>query len=334
MRLTLFEINSTNSEMSNDTQTPRKINLLILDEATMLTVASVLDPLRAANRLAGRTVFEWQIYSRQGNPVRMTGNFELLTDGAFTSARSGEILIVIASFNQHIHASTNLIQTLRRAAGQYRLIVGVEAGTWLLARSGIARDHRVTTHWEDVEDMASRYPDLDVRRDRFVTDRKLWTCGGASPALDMMLKLVEMHAGKALALEIASVFIYDQTHAPGDSQPSLSLGKIEALEPRIAMAVRLMENHRDNPLPVPAIARRAGLSTRMLEILFRRHLGQTPGSYYLRLRLLGAQKMLRDTPLSVQEIAMRSGFSSQSAFSRAFRRAFGSNPGALRTAAQ
>lgn len=307
-----------------------KINLLILDEATMLTVASVLDPIRAANRLAGDAPFEWKTYSSHGNPVKLTGNFELRVDGAFQQAEPGEVLIVIASFNQQLHASTNLIQALRRAASQYRLIMGVEAGTWLLARSGIAGEHRVTTHWEDIEEMALRYPGLDVRRDRYVMDRRIWTCGGASPALDMMLKLIETFTDRALALEVASVFIYDQTHASTDSQPSLSLGKIETLEPRIAAAVRLMEKNLDSPLPVSAIAKRAGLSTRMLEILFKRHIGLAPGSYHLRLRLMAARKMLLDTPLSVQEIATRSGFASQSAFSRAFRKAFGLNPKALR----
>jgi transcriptional regulator GlxA family with amidase domain len=146
----------------------------------------------------------------------------------------------------------------------------------------------------------------------------------------MMLKLIEMKADKSLALEVASVFIYDQTHASTDSQPSLSLGQLEMREPRLATAVRLMEDNIDTPLPVSAIAKRTDLSAKMLEILFRKHLDTSPGEHYSRLRLMMARKLVLDTTLTIHEISIRAGFSSQSAFSRSFRRAFETSPSRLR----
>lgn len=307
------------------------ISILLLDEATMLTVASVLDPLRAANRLAQRRIFQWQLYSPQGLPIRLVGNFQMQCDGAFAQARPGEILIVIASFHQDIHANTALVSEIRRLRNRFQIIIGVEAGTWLLARAGIADGHRVTTHWEDHEALATRWPETTVVPDRFVIDGRVWTCGGASPALDMMLELIARTAGKPLALETASVFIYDQTHSSTDSQPALSLGRIVGREPRIGTAVRLMEKNIDSPLPIPAIARRTGISVKMLEILFVRYLDMTPARYYQRLRLLAARKLLLDTGLSVHEIAVRCGFNSQSAFSRAFHKAFEETASSIRT---
>lgn len=312
------------------------IDILILDDATMLTAASVIDPLRAANRLSDRKLFNWRIHSTHGASVRLMGGFQILAEGAIANcqkpASDDTCLIVIASFHHQQQTSARLIQHLRKQGMQYPLICGVEAGPWLLARAGLVTNHQITTHWEDLDDIARQYPDLEVLADRYVIDRKIWTCGGASPALDMMLKLIEMKHGKALALEVASVFIYDQMHASTDSQPNLSLGRLENDEPRIATAVRLMEKNIESPLPIKRIAAQIPISVKMMELLFHKHLGQTPGKYYQRLRLNAARKLLLDSRLSILDISIRCGFESQSSFSRCFKRQFLHAPSALRNA--
>ncbi|MGB7288111.1 MAG: GlxA family transcriptional regulator [Salaquimonas sp.] len=313
---------------------PTDIDILILDDATMLTAASIIDPLRAANRLSDRKLFNWRICSTDGQLVHLKGGFQVVAEAAFTDIQkpigNDNCLIVIASFNHQQQTTPRLIQQLRKQGVRYPLICGVEAGAWLLARAGLVTNHQITTHWEDLDDIARRYPDLDVLADRYVIDRKIWTCGGASPALDMMLKLIEIRHGKALALEVASVFIYDQMHASTDSQPILSLGRLENDEPRIAAAVRLMEKNIEAPLPIGKIAEKMSVSVKTMELLFRKHLGQTPGKYNLRLRLNAARKLLLDTSLSILDISIRCGFESQSSFSRCFKRQFQQPPSSIR----
>ena len=133
---------------------------------------------------------------------------------------------------------------------------GVEAGTWLLGRAGLLEGRAATTHWEDMEDFAAAFPDADVRPDRYVIDGPVFTTGGASPTFDLMLHLVRSRLGMAVALDVASVFIYDQARAATDAQPLVSLGRLEGYEPRLAQAIRLMEAHVDRPLTV--VGHRAG----------------------------------------------------------------------------
>ena len=59
---------------------------------------------------------------------------------------------------------------------------------------------------------------------------------------------------------------------------------------------------------------------------FARALGISPGSYYLRLRLQTAQRLVSDTQLSIRGVALRCGFDSLSSFSRAFKRQYGGEP--------
>src|SRR3546814_15677864 len=93
-----------------------------------------------------------------------------------------------------------------------------------------------------------------------------------------------------------------------------------------------MEPRLDSPLTSAAIARRLEISVRTLELLFRQALGIGPGSYYLRLRLQAARRLLLDTRLSMQVVAVRCGFGSHSAFSRIFRQHFALSPSAYRRA--
>ena len=307
-----------------------ELTLLVLPGSSLLSVASTLDPLRAANRVTGRELYRWRLVSPDGLPPQTTCGLALPVAGGFEPDQVADGLIVIAGFEALEQATPKLLAGVRRAAQRGKAIGGVEAGSWILGLAGLLQSRRATTHWEDLEDFAARFPETEVRPDRYVIDGPCFTSGGASPSFDMMLHLIRARQGYGVALDTASVFIYDETHASTDVQPLVSLGRLDGHEPRVAAAIRLMEQHIDDPLPVAHIARRIGVTARTLETLFGRTVGTGPGAYYLGLRLNAARRLLLDARLPAAEIAVRSGFSSISAFSRAFKRRFGQSPSAFR----
>jgi len=91
-----------------------------------------------------------------------------------------------------------------------------------------------------------------------------------------------------------------------------------------------MEATLDAPEPMAHLAAAQGLSPRRLEMLFRQNLGLTPAAYALDLRLSAARRMITDTRHPLAEVALRTGFSSPSTLSRAFRQRFGQSPSTLR----
>ena len=101
-------------------------------------------------------------------------------------------------------------------------------------------------------------------------------------------------------------------------------------DPRVTAAIAVMEAGLEEPEPVAAIAARVGLSVRRLEALFHADLGMGPGEYGRDLRLQAARRMVVDTRHRLQDVALRCGFASQSAFARAFQRRFGQSASALR----
>ena len=307
---------------------PLTIALLVLPQASILEVASALDPLRNANRQLGSEAYRWRVVSPDGAPVPLTCGIELPSSGPLAHAVGADALIVIAGYRLAEVATRPLIRDLRRIAPRFQLVGGIDAAPWVLARAGLLDGHRATVHWEDLEDLAAAHPHIDVVPDRFVIDRNRVTISGAAPAADFMLHLIRARHGAALARQVALSFLTQAR--PGSEPQTAPHWQDPALDPRVAQALARMEAQIDTPEPASATAKAVGLSPRRLESLFKTALGTTPAAHSLDLRLQAARRMLTDTHHPIAEVALRTGFSSPSTLSRAFRSRFGHPPGALR----
>jgi len=262
----------------------------------------------------------------------LTCGVPIVVDGTFAQPLAGDALLVIGGFNLDRHVGKKFIGILQESSRHFDIVAGIESGCWLLGRTGLLNGRRATAHWEELEDFSQAFPALTVLGDRFVADGKFWTSGGASPTFDMMLHWITQRLGSALALDVASIFVYDQTHNATDVQPFVSLGRIETRDPELAEAIRLMERTLERPLTIAALTKRLSISQRKLELLFARGLSTSPGAYYLRLRLQVAHRLVRDSGSPIREIALRCGFDSLSAFSRAYSREYGMSPLKMRLA--
>lgn len=309
---------------------PLKVGLFLLPESSMMSLASTLDPMRAANRFARQKLFDWTIATPDGNPATLTCGLDVASSGTLAALDGAELLIVISGFNQSRHAPAPILQQLRRLAPRMAGLGGVEAGPWVLARAGLLDGQRATTHWEDLEDFANAHPEVEVIADRYVISGNRMTAGGAAPAMDMMLELIRARYGQALALQVAGVFIYESARGGADRQPLLARARLERRDPLIARALDLMESTLDEPLPIARLAQHLGLSRRALESRFARQLGLAPAAAYRGLRLDSAARLARDTAHPMQDIALRCGFSSPAAFNHAFRARFGQSPRQMR----
>ncbi|MEO8241399.1 MAG: GlxA family transcriptional regulator [bacterium] len=308
---------------------PLTLAALVLPQASILEVASVLDPLRSANRHLGAEAFRWRITTPDGRAVPLTCGIELPSSGPLSAAEGADALVVIAGFRQSQVATAPLIRDLSRMARNFTAIGGIDAGAWVLARAGLLNRHKATVHWEDLEDLAAAHPEIDVLPDRYVIDRSRFSAGGAAPATDLMLHLIRARHGPALALKVAASFI---TTERGGAEPQILAAKPDPrLDPRVALTITRMEATLDAPEPMASLAARIGLSPRRLEMLFRQNVAMTPAAYAQDLRLAAARRMITDTRHPLAEVALRTGFSSPSTLSRAFRARFGHAPSRLRT---
>lgn len=295
-----------------------QVVILLLPDSSLMSLASTLDTMRAANRISRRRLFQWRVVTLDGEPAKLSCGQSIHPEQAFANCGSADLLICIAAFRHEQHMGRQMVTLFRQQARQFTYLGGVESGSWVLARAGFLDGRSATTHWEDLEDFRNKYPKVDVVPDRYVISGRIFTTGGASPTFDLMLYLIRSRFGYTLALEVASVFIYDAGQHSESPQQLVSLGLLENREPRVSQAIRTMQDNIDNPLSISEIAAQLELSNRTLEQLFRRQLDSSPLQYYKRLRLQAARRLVVDSSHSMQEIAVRTGFSSLAVFSRAF----------------
>lgn len=309
---------------------PLHVEILVVPDATLIMVAAVIEPLRAANRLLGSALYSWTISTPDGNPAITTSGLPIPADRIFEPASGSDPLFILASYNEPRHASRGLIRRIGAAARVRSHMIGVESGIWLMARAGLLNGRPAAVHWEDRDAFVAAFADVDVRSDRFIIDGTRITTGGASPALDLMLELISARQGFAAALEVSRLFIYDQARLPGEPQRSAAFGRLTLRDARVAKAVRTMEETIEEPLPIAAIARRAGITDRHLQTLFIRVLNVRPQAYYQALRLNQGRRLVSETRLPLLDIAGRCGFNSPGAFSRAYGAHFGESPSQTR----
>lgn len=101
-------------------------------------------------------------------------------------------------------------------------------------------------------------------------------------------------------------------------------------DPRLARALTHIHGNAGREIDLGGLARVAGMSRTAFALHFSDVMGTTPAAYLTRWRMLQALEMLTLSRLPVAEIAERVGYSSDAGFIRAFKRAYGENPGALR----
>ncbi|MEM9097538.1 MAG: GlxA family transcriptional regulator [Pseudomonadota bacterium] len=302
-----------------------EIEVLVAPETTLMLFASIVEPLRAANRTLGRRIYRWRMSSFDGAPVETASGVTIPVAGPFRAEGTAP-LFVAASYHPEDHLTSDIQRRLGQAASTRPMIGAVEAGTWFIAHAGLLNGYRATTHWEDLDAFASRFPEIEVVGRRFLRDRNRFTSAGSGPTLDLMIDLIRTRQGEARALDVARLLNYE----PGLDQPWKSVTRPGIRDPKVARAVWLMDETLDEPVSVAEIARQTGLSTRQLQARFQTDLGAGPKAHYLGLRLGAARRLLIETREPVVDIAAATGFSSPAVFSRAYRRQHGESPSETR----
>lgn len=151
--------------------------------------------------------------------------------------------------------------------------------------------------------------------------------------VDLALAMVEKDLGSDIARSVARKLVMYHRRGGGQTQHS-ELLEMAAKSDRIEAALTYARQNLKNPLSVEELAGAAALSPRQFSRAFRAETGQSPAKAVEQLRLESARLMLEQTRHPVEVIARESGFADPERMRRAFLRAFGQPPQAMRRAAR
>ncbi len=303
---------------------PVRFAFLIFDQFSNLCLANCLEPLRAANTLAQVRAFNWKIHTLEGAPVLSSSGLQILPDAPLSELKNCDYLFIIASYAHETHDTNHVRRELRRAARLADITVGLDTGPWLMASAGLLEGRRATVHWDVLEAFSGQFRAVDAVEARVVADGPRVTCAGAMSALDLTLGLISTHLGLSARLDVEGLFLHGE---PPVGMPREGRG---VRDPLVQKALNMMRENMESPLKLSILAQRLTCQPRTLDRHFRRALGAPPGEVYRHLRLSMARKLLEGTALDLVEIALRCGYESPAALSRALTRSYGMSPKRLR----
>lgn len=309
-----------------------RIGILVIDGFAVMSYASLVEPMRAANLLGRRILYEMVNVGLTDQPITSSGATVVMPQAQVGDDLKLDYLFVVAGGDPTTFEDKHTFAWLSRQARAGVQMGGVSGGPIILAKAGLMSGRRMTVHWEHAAALAEISPHLLMERTLFVIDRDRVTCAGGTAPMDLMHALITRHHGAPFARLVSDWFMHTEIRPSVGPQRAGLVARVGTTNAAILDAVRAMEAHVADPLTLDDIAEVAGVSPRQLNRLFRDKLGRTTMRYYRDIRLDTAQNLLGNSPLSLTEIALATGFASSSHFARVYADAFGVPPSSNRTA--
>jgi|TARA_B110000914_G_scaffold56824_1_gene49325 transcriptional regulator GlxA family with amidase domain len=302
-----------------------QLGVLLIPGYNLAEMSHIIEPLKVANHSLGHHLYRWTLFSLEGGPLMSSCGIKVDTLSLTSDLVLDQLdaLVICASHDVYQLPLQSFIEPLKRLADNNTMLGGVGTGAYYLYRAGLLDECRWTIDHRYLGDL--RHQGATPNRAIFNVNNNRFTCQGGSTSLDMMLHLMHLHHGKSLAICVAEKMNCGVLRTPKEHRldnKSSPYGWPNALQ----QVTSLMENNIDEPLSLSEISGYAGLGKRQIQRLFKVYVGISPSIYYLEKRLNHAHKLLFESELTVEKIAILSGFSSLPSFYKCYKKRFGLPP--------
>jgi transcriptional regulator GlxA family with amidase domain len=305
-----------------------RVAVVAFDGVVLADLATPCDVFGRARGVDGRAPYDVRICSLA--PEVKSERVTLRVPWRLSSVSRADTVIVPGIDDLDRAVPQPLLRAVRRAVDRGARVASICSGAFVLAATGALDGRRATTHWLAAAELARRYPAIRVDPDvLYVDEGGVLTSAGAAAAFDLCLHLVRRDLGAEVAAEVARAAVMPLERVGGQAQfiahevpaaDGTSMGKLLAW----------LEQNLRRELPLPVIARRAGMSTRTLSRRFRQQVGTTPALWVAGARVRRAQRLLETTDLSVERVAAGVGFGSAAVLRERFAHVVGTSPQAYR----
>jgi AraC family transcriptional regulator, transcriptional activator FtrA len=312
-----------------------RVVALCLPGTVAFDLAAPAQAFGSAHAADGTPHYAFSTCSIDGAPVRTTSGFEIGVNAGIGALRRADTVVVPGYWAVFDPLPEEAAKALRAAARRGARVMSVCTGAFALAGVGLLDGRRAATHWAWAEALAARFPAVTVEPGvLFVDEGEVLTSAGMSAAIDLSLHVIRRDHGVACADRVARHMVAPPHRDGGQAQffspPEPVGGTGEAaggsLEPTRAWARERLAD----PLTVEAMARHAAVSPRTFARRFRVETGTTPLQWLLGRRVLAARRLLEESDLPVEEIALEVGFGDAASLRSHFRRATATTPTAYR----
>jgi len=308
----------------------RTVAVIAFDRVAMFELGVLCEVFGTDRTADGFPDYRFSICSVDGSPVRTASGVSIIPSADLSAVDDAD-LVAVPAHNINVPVPEAALAALRRAGARGAQIVSVCTGAFVLGEAGLLDDRRCTTHWRFADELCRRFPLAKVEcNSLYVSDGNVLTSAGTAAGLDACLHLVRQEHGSALATKLARRMVVPPHRDGGQAQ------YIEAPIPRTPQATTLepvltwIIGNLDQPTTVEEMAARVHMAPRTFARRFRAETGTTPHDWVTNQRVLLARRLLEETELGVEAIAVRAGFGDAATMRHHFTRRIGATPQAYR----
>ncbi len=310
----------------------RSLALLIFPDFQLLDAAGPISAFEIAGRFAPGT-YDITVMAAEPGRVSSSAGVSMMAD----PLHDGPFDTVIVAGGDGTRVAANDPETkawIQAASAKARRTASICSGAYILAEVGLLDGKRATTHWQRSADFAKRYPQVTLEPDRiFVREGETWTSAGITAGIDMSLAMIADDLGEEISRSTAQQLVVYHRRPGGQSQFSALL-EMGGQQGRFASLLGWMRAHLSLPLTVEQLAGQSAMSPRHFARAFAAETGMTPAKAVERLRLETARERVEASNDSIDRVAEQVGVGDPERMRRAFLRAFGQPPQALRRSAR
>jgi transcriptional regulator GlxA family with amidase domain len=323
-------IDAINWTDDNAISAMKRFAVLIFPGFPLMAFSAVVEPLRAANAITSRQLYDWTIVGPDDGVVIASNGIAVTPHFSAPKAPVADYIVVCSGGDADRLTAKQPLSWIRRNLRRGAHIGSVADGAFYLARAGLLDDYSCTLHWQSQPAFIEAFPHIRLARQIFVIDRTRFTSAGGIGAFDMMLELIRSHHGDALSRGVAEWFVHDRIRATADRERLQLRLRTGIRDDLVLKAVAMMEGADEKYEDLSSIASRLLVSMGQLERSFKAEFGLRPAEYYRRMKMERARDLLVHSKMPVREVGLACGYASFSSFVRAYRSVFGLTPGRTR----
>jgi transcriptional regulator GlxA family with amidase domain len=274
-------------------------------------------------------VFNVQLVGLSRKTELTGGLFTAHVDAIIEEVKNTDLIIIPAidgDMQEALKVNNDFVPWIVQQYNNGAEVASLCLGAFLLASTGLLKGRKCATHWMAENAFRSMFPDVQLVTEKIITeDHGLYSSGGAFSYLNLILYLIEKHAGRDIAVLSAKIFAIEIER---NSQLSFTIfqGQKEHDDEPVKKAQEFIEENFQDKIMIDDLASMLALGRRNLERRFKKATSNTVVEYIQRVKIEAAKKSLESDRKNINEVMYDVGYSDTKAFRTVFKKITGMSP--------
>jgi len=299
-----------------------QVEVVLVPGFPLSELAAVQEVVESLKHLRERSEIALKFCSPEGGEIEAAdARIRVATEP--TGFEKGKGLAVFAGGASAMSYAKTLAAASRQAEHAGRELVVFSNAVCALHAAGRFHDRSVVVPWDDLYVEEAVWPERVTSELLYIRSGNVITCAGRVSAYDLLVTRLCDLVGRTTPTEITDRLKMADIRTPLARQRKATRHRYRIENAAFALAVEIIEDRIDDPLPMPELAEMVGMSVRQIERNFNKVFGLSPVKFRRQKQVQKARWLADNTGLNVTEIAMACGFGSQAQLAKHFKEYWG-----------